>query len=353
MLKNLPHVAVHDIVVHPRDNDLILGTHGRSIWIFDDATPIQQMNDTVRAADMHMFDIRPALRFTTRFTRYGIGDKPFTGQNPPYGALVTYHLKAKPDEKTKVRIEVRDMQGKLVLEDTRVPKEKGMNRYAWNLRYGGAQVRRPQPIEETPFGGGPRGPQVLPGMYTVKLFIGDKSVERRVEVRLDPTVSVPAPDLQLAHDMSLKLRDMQSTTNSLLRALDSVKGQLQFIERTVKERLTDPPKDLMTSITDNLKEIDRVLGTITTPEQEGLGIARSRAQLGDEIGGLFFTIDATNAAPTPAQREYYNTLQTRFRTQLAEANRFITQNVPKLNEMMRRYDAPTIMVGKPIEIPAQ
>ncbi|HLL13475.1 MAG TPA: hypothetical protein VK388_00210 [Pyrinomonadaceae bacterium] len=352
-LKNLPHVAIHDIVVHPRDNDLILGTHGRSIWIFDDATPIQGMNDAVRAADLHMFDIRPALRYTTRFTRYGIGDKPFTGQNPPYGALITYHLKAKPDEKTKVRVEIRDARGQLVLEETRVPKERGLNRYAWNLRYGGAQVRRPQTMEETPFGGNARGPQVLPGTYTVKLIVGDKSVERRVEVRLDPTVSVPAADLQTTHDMSLKLRDMQSTTNTMLRALDSIKGQLQFIERTVKERLTDPPKDLTAAITDNLKQVDKTLASLSRPEAEGLGYNPGRAQLIDEIGGLFFTLDATNAAPTPAQREYYGVLQTRFRTTLAEANQFFTQSVPKLNETLRRFDAPTVMIGKPIEVPNQ
>jgi len=352
-LKNLPHVAIHDILVHPRDNDLILGTHGRSIWIFDDATPIQQMSDSVRASELHMFDIRPALRFATRFTRYGIGDEPFTGPNPPYGALITYHLKAKPDEKTKVRMEIRDAQNKLILEETNVPKERGVNRYAWNLRYGGAQVRRPPATEEMPFGGNARGPQVLPGTYTVKLFVGEKSVERRVEVRLDPTVNTPASDLQIAHDMSLKLRDMQSTANTVLRTLDSVKTQLQFIEKTVKERLPDAPKDLTTAIADNLKAIDQVLNSLARPTEEGLGYNPGRAQLSDEVGGLFFTIDATNAAPTPAQREYFSTLQTRFRTQATEANKFITQAVPKLNETLRRYDAPTILVGKPIEIPAQ
>ncbi|HKP72322.1 MAG TPA: hypothetical protein VJT82_05255, partial [Pyrinomonadaceae bacterium] len=352
-LKNLPHVAVHDIIVHPRDNDLILATHGRSIWIFDDATPIQQMSDAVRASDMHMFDIRPAVRFTTRFTRYGIGDKPFTGTNPPYGALVTYFLKSKPDEKTKVRVQILDAQGKLILEDARVPKERGLNRYAWNLRYGGAQVRRPPTTEEQPFGGGPRGPQVVPGTYTVKLFVGDKTLEKRVEVRLDPTVQTPVSDLQLVRDMSLKLRDMQTTTNTVLRALDSIKGQLQFIEKTVKERLTDPPKDLTTALADNLKQVDKVVGTLAQPQQEGLGYNPGRSQLIDEIGSLFFTLDATNAAPTPAQRDYYEALQTRFRTQLTEANKFITQTIPKLNETLRKYDAPTVLTGKPVEIPAQ
>ena len=85
--ETLPAVAVHDILVHPRDNDLILGTHGRGLFIFDDATPIQFLGST------ELFDVRPALRFTMMPTRYGIGDEPFRGPNPPYGALITFELK--------------------------------------------------------------------------------------------------------------------------------------------------------------------------------------------------------------------------------------------------------------------
>jgi len=122
-LKNLPNVAIHDIVVHPRENDLILATHGRSLWILDDATALQQLNVETLARDAHLFDIRPALRFTTRFTRYGIGDKLFAGANPPYGALVTYHLKEKQDEKATLKLQVFDAAGKLVREIKAPPRE--------------------------------------------------------------------------------------------------------------------------------------------------------------------------------------------------------------------------------------
>ncbi|HYP53359.1 MAG TPA: hypothetical protein VEQ42_07455, partial [Pyrinomonadaceae bacterium] len=131
-LKNLPHVAVHDIVVHPRENDLIVGTHGRGIWILDDATPIQQNTAEVRGQDLHLFDIRPAVRHTTRFTRYGIGDQLFAGPNPPYGALISYYLKTKPDEKTKLRVQILDARGRVVHELERVAREQGLNRVSWN-----------------------------------------------------------------------------------------------------------------------------------------------------------------------------------------------------------------------------
>nr|MBA2338960.1 hypothetical protein [Pyrinomonadaceae bacterium] len=345
-MKNLPNVAVHDIIVHPRDNDLIIGTHGRSILIFDDATALQQMNPSVLNSETYLFEPRAGLRYTQRFTRYGIGDKVFTGQNPPYGALITYYLKNKLDPKTTVKLQIYDANNKLVSESANVPKEAGLNRAVWDLRYGGPRVRRPPTDEEVQFTGGPRGPQVLPGTYTVKLTVGNQTQERKVEVRIDPTISVTTDALQLMQDMTLKLRDMQSATNDALRALDSIKSQLQFIERTVKDRSTEPPKELLETIATYTKQIEALQGRLARPDG-GLGF-EGRAQLVDRIGGLFFAIDGTNAAPTGAQRQYFNELQGEYQTRISEVNKFINETVPKLNEALRRGGAPNVLPGKPV-----
>ncbi len=348
-LKNLPRVAVHDIVVHPRENDLILATHGRSIWIFDDATPLQQLSGEVLSRDVHLFDIRPAIRFTTRFTRYGIGDKVFTGPNPPYGALITYHLKDKPDEKTKVKIEILASSGQVIRELDQIPKEKGLNRVVWDLRYNGPKLRRPPSEEETRFTGGPRGPQVLPGIYTVRLIVGDKTQEKRVEVRMDPTLQVSMLQLQAQLEHTLRLRDMQTATNEGLKSLDSLKDQLQQIEKTIKDRLPDAPQALLTAITEHVKQIDSLQKSLTSP-QEGLGF-RGRSQLIEKLNSLFSSIDGVNAAPTPAQKEFYAEVQTEFRAKMEEVNKFLNQAVPKLNEALRKQGAPTVLAGKSIELP--
>jgi photosystem II stability/assembly factor-like uncharacterized protein len=348
-LKNLPTVAVHDILVHPRDNDLILATHGRSLWVFDDATAIQQMSANVLASDAQMFDVRPALRFTTRFTRYGIGDAVFTGPNPPPGALITYYLKAKPDEKTKIKIEILDASGKLIRELNQIPKEQGLNRTAWDLRHEGPRVRRPPSEEENRFFGGPRSALVLPGTYTVKLTVGDKSLQKQMEVRLDPTLTVSTADLQLQQELTLKLRDMQSATNDALRLLDSVQGQLEQIEKTVKDRMPDAPADLMKAIADYKKQVETLMNTLARPqEQAGIG---GGSKLVEKLGGLFFDIDGVNAAPTPAQREYFAELQSEFPQKLGEVNKLVGETVPKMNDTLRRFNAPTIIAGKPIEVP--
>jgi len=347
-LKNLPTVAVHDIQVQPRENDLILATHGRSIWIFDDATPIQQMSQDILKSDVHLFDIRPALRFATRFTRYGIGNKVFTGPNPSYGALITYYLKDKLDEKATIKIQILNGGGKVIRELAENPKEKGLNRVAWDLRYEKPRLRRPPSEEETEFTGGPRGPQVLPGIYTVKLMVGEKLLEKPVEVRLDPTISVSTADLRMQLEHGLKLRDMRSATNDALKALDSIKEQLQQLEKTVKDRLPDAPEELKKILTEHTKQVESLQSGLARPQEiQGFGIGPKLSEL---ISGLFFDIDGTNAAPTQYQREYLGEIQAEFQQKIGEVNKFIEETVPKLNETLQRFNVPTVMPGKPIEM---
>jgi photosystem II stability/assembly factor-like uncharacterized protein len=348
-LKNLPTVAVHDIFIHPRENDIILGTHGRSIWIFDDATVIQLMSEQVLESEAYLFDMRPALRFTSRFARYGIGYKPFVGPNPPYGALITYYLKNKPDEKAKLSVQILDENGKLIRELTQIPKEQGLNRTYWDLRYERPKAAREPDSEEAQFFGGPRGPQVLPGTYTIRLIVGDKSYEKRVEVRLDPTISVTDADLRAQLELLLKLRDMISTANEAIRTLNSTGEQLRQIERTIKDRMPDAPKEVIESISDSSKQVESLTGQLIRPRD--IPTYATGPRLIERLGSLFSAIDGTNAAPTPYQRQYFSELESEFREKLNLVNKFIAESVGQLNELLKRYNAPTVVAGKPIQLP--
>ena len=87
----LPTVPIHEIVFHPRDNDMIVATHERSIWILDDATPVQQLQEAQKSA-AHLFDLRPAMQFNPANDRGFLADKGFWGKNPTYGAPISYYL---------------------------------------------------------------------------------------------------------------------------------------------------------------------------------------------------------------------------------------------------------------------
>ena len=345
-LKNLPNVAVHDILVHPRENDLILATHGRSIWIFDDATAIQQMTPQILNSNAHLFSVRPALRYASRFTRYGTGDKQFAGPNPPTGALITYYLKDKLDEKATLKLQVFDRDGKLVQDIERPSREKGLNRTAWNLRLGGPEVRRPPTEEQLAFFGGSRGPQVLPGTYTVKLTVNDKVFEERVEVKLDPTINVPTAALQEALDMQIKLRDMQSNINLSLRFLDSLETQLKQTQSTMKTLEKEPDKDLMKALDDYIKELDKLEDKLSA-RNEGLGFA-GKDQVADDIGNLYFTLD-TNFGPTLGQKQYFAEIQPMYRTRVEEVNKFLRETLPAWNDKLKAWNAPTLTTRKPFD----
>ncbi len=333
-------------MVHPRENDLILATHGRSLWIFDDASVIQQMNQQILNNNAHLFSVRPALRYTSRFTRYGIGDKVFTGPNPPNGALITYYLKEKLDDKATLKAQIFDSAGKLVQDLERPSREKGLNRISWNLRLGGPEVRRPPTEEQLAFGGGSRGPQVLPGTYTVKLTVNDKTFEERLEVKLDPSITTPVSELQETQTMMVKLRDMQSTLNSSLRFLDSVKEQLKHTQTTMKNLHKEPDKDMTKALDDYIKEIDTLTDRLSARD-EGLGFA-GKAQVSDDIGNLYFSLD-TNFGPTLGQRQYFGEIEPAYRVRADEVNKFLRETLPQWNERLRGWGAPTLTTKKSLE----
>ncbi len=140
-MNGLPTVRVDDVMVHPRDNDLILGTHGRSIWIMDDITALQQLSEATMNAEAHVFDIRPATAWMNDIQKAILveGAKHFRGANPPRGAAISYWLKSAPAG--DVRVTISDVTGRefRTIEGT---KEVGLNRVQWDLGLAGGRGAR-------------------------------------------------------------------------------------------------------------------------------------------------------------------------------------------------------------------
>ena len=194
MMSGLPTVRVDDIVVHPRDNDLIIGTHGRGIFILDDITPLQQLTTSkVLDKSVHLFDVRPGTQYLNdvRFSRAATGARTFRGLNPPAGTAVHYYLKAVPAG--DVKITISDYTGKVVRNIVGT-KEVGINRVQWNLR--ADPPPRPANLPQG-FGGGRgggfgalfnQGALVEPGTYIIKVRVDDKEYTQKVVVENETTI---------------------------------------------------------------------------------------------------------------------------------------------------------------------
>jgi hypothetical protein len=128
---DLPVTPVRDIQIHPRDNDILLATHGRGLYILDDRDCVAESWRRA-TADATLFDIRPAVRWSQWNRDGNLGQKKWTGENPPAGALITYFLKTQPPG--EVNITISDNAGRVIRRLRRVADDAGLNRVAWDLR---------------------------------------------------------------------------------------------------------------------------------------------------------------------------------------------------------------------------
>jgi hypothetical protein len=165
-------------------------------------------------------------------------------------------------------------------------------------------------------------------------------------VKLDPGISASPAELQETLDMQVKLRDMQSTMNSSLRFLDSVKQQHTKAQTTMKNLSKEPDKDLLKALDDYVKEVDALQDKLAARD-EGLGFA-GRSQVADDIGNLFFSLDS-NFGPTRGQREYFGEIQPAYRARMGDLNKFLRETLPQWNEKLRTWNAPTLTTRKPFE----
>jgi hypothetical protein len=246
-------------VIH--ENDLVVGTHGRSIWIMDTFSPLREMNATA-TNEAYLFQPSPATR--VRFNMFG--DTPLppeepTGQNPPDGAILDYYLGV---DKSEVELQIKDSKGNLVnrfsssdrpelLDSTRLPHptywirppevlstRSGHHRFVWNLRYdeppGAARGYAIAAVKEnTP--SSPVGPFVAPGKYTIRLTVDGEVLERELQVKLDPRSEINAEGLRMQTELSLECYNWYNRLQSIREAIDEPLAKSSKWKKGIKEAL--------------------------------------------------------------------------------------------------------------------
>lgn len=220
---NMPATSIRDLVI--KDDDLVIGTHGRSFWILDDITPLRQIYNQLLNQPAILF--KPQNTYRVRWSMYPDTpvppDEP-AGQNPPDGAIINYYLASNA---ANVQLDILDNKGnqihKYASTDTmytippnNVPSywirpqqilsaKSGAHRFMWDMHYQPLNVPPSYPISATPMNTAPdpTSPWVMPGTYTARLTVDGKIYDQSFTVKMDPRVKTSAKDLQLQHDLSL------------------------------------------------------------------------------------------------------------------------------------------------------
>jgi photosystem II stability/assembly factor-like uncharacterized protein len=250
--QNLPQTSMRDLVIH--DNDIVLGTHGRALWILDDISPLRQLAAAKAASTAYLY--QPAAAY--QLPRNAYSDTQLepefpAGQNPPSGAIIDYLLK--PGITGPVTLDILDASGKLVRHFSstdqpptvdpneinfptywlRAPQglsaQGGMHRFVWNLLYPSPPTLEPHApmgviYGETPMG--LTGVPVLPGQYTVKLTAGGQTLTRSLAVRADPRVDKPMAGLEQQFQLGMQLSaDIARTYTALRQAKGAENPELR------------------------------------------------------------------------------------------------------------------------------
>ena len=214
----LPHLPIFDLQIQPRDNDLIVGTHARGFYIFDDLSPLQQFREDGGA---QLFAPMPAFRYVgVTAHRFGRGE--FVGDQKPYGALFTLYLPqvpaASPGKKPAITVTIRD-SANASIDRFAVPVHAGFNRFVWDLHesvpgraHTVQDARRNYifiPLRIS-------GPEVLPGTYTVQINVSARTLTVPVVVKMDPHSTSTLADLTALHDAMARIAVLQERAEALL-----------------------------------------------------------------------------------------------------------------------------------------
>jgi photosystem II stability/assembly factor-like uncharacterized protein len=306
---NMPATSIRDLVIH--DDDIVVGTHGRSFWILDDMTPLRQLDAKTAGAETFLF--KPKL--TYRFRRNKNTDTPLppeepAGKNPPDGAIINYRLGA--DAGKPAVLDILDEAGRTVRSfssaDSVEPIEKDLNvptywvrpqqrvatgrgthRFVWDLHYPPPKVLGHEYPISAIYGDTPRfplGPAVLPGTYTVRLTANGRSFTQPLTIKIDPRVEITDAGLRLQRDIGVRMNDAISRDFAALSEVRARRALLRAQREGAKAR----------QVADSLVALDSLLANIETGARRGG--AAGLVVLNEQLAGILDTVEGADAEPT-------------------------------------------------------
>jgi photosystem II stability/assembly factor-like uncharacterized protein len=355
---NMPATSMRDLVIH--EDDLVVGTHGRSFWILDDITPLRQINDEMAKTSAFLF--KPQLSYRVRWnvnTDTPLPPEEPAGENPPDGAIINYYLNEK--QAGPVTLEVLDSIGRLVRRFSsddkqesvnprnltiatywlRPPQilssEAGMHRFVWDLHYAPAEGLRSYPMTaiygNTP--SEPHGPWVMPGDYVVRLTVNGHSYSQPMTVKMDPRVKTSMDDLKLQYSASMQCYEKMHEIERLQKQFRTVRTQLQGLrdKQQVKEQLGDAVNSLFqkAQALDGADMMRRGRGRRGASDENR---PPTLASLHGQFGALLGTLQGADARPTTQSLEAVDHTTTLWPPLLEKCRQLLESDLAQLNEQL-------------------
>lgn len=330
---NLPTVSVRDIKEQPQFNDLAIATHGRDLWILDDITALQQLPQAEHAGSM-LFKPRVAYQYDMHANDEGLYTR-FSGQNPPYGAIIDFY-QAAPQAKPP-SVEILDASGHVIRHIAPekkktasaeepyneyagpsagggVPNDAGINRVVWNFREDGV----PQWLGTVPaFRGSKVGAQVPPGTYTARISLNGHTYTQSFQVKADPQSPYTQAQLVAAYRFSKKYLNVSGHINTVLNQLDAQAKTLQKARESLSKGGNSA---LLAKVDAALKEHDAIFKSLTANYKNEEDSIQFPGQLREDVPRSGF---GGAQPPTPALLAYAQRFDREYDSVMARYNAYV------------------------------
>jgi hypothetical protein len=385
---NFPDVRVDEITIHPRENALLVATHGRAIWILDHLEPIQDYARARAAAgDGALFAVPNALEWksTNELNMEFWGDGFFLGENPPFDAVIPFYLKRVAGD---VKLKITDAAGRSVRELTVANRNQaGMQTACWDLRVeplpasgatggggrgggaagggGGAPIANEGPMAgfQNVCGGGGRGggggfgggggtagPYVLPGTYSVALAIDGKTADTKpMKVVMDPAIQMTDAQKKRYFEIAMDLHDLQRRGDQMAGALNPFYAQMTDAASKIGAA-SNVPSAVKAQFDMLNKDFDAVRVKFGVPQGAGGGGGRgggggggrggggpSPENLAGRVAALKTQILAFWELPGDALLKQYGDLKIALPKAMAETNALLVR-ATSVSQALKKYD---------------
>ncbi|HVB37312.1 MAG TPA: hypothetical protein VND92_02200, partial [Vicinamibacterales bacterium] len=354
---NLPHAPADWLTVQEPFDDLVVATYGRGFWILDDIAALRELTPAVVDSEAHLFTSRPAWRFRFISDPMAQEEDPAAGHNPPYGADITYDLKAAP--KGDVTISIADAAGHLV-RTMKGTAHEGINRVWWNLRYDKLpEVKLRTPPTGDPYvtvgekgwrplvaWGDPPQPLVVPGTYTVTLSADGHTSTQKIVVNKDPNTDGTDADIVTQTRLVMSIRDDVAREIRTINQLEWVRKEIADL-KNVLDAGAGSPALVKAADQLNARALDvenKLFNTELTGASEDA--LRYPVRLYSKLNDLAGDVSQSDYPPTQAQQQVYTLLRQDLESVETEAQTVLTQDVAAFNSQLNSAHLGAIVVPK-------
>jgi photosystem II stability/assembly factor-like uncharacterized protein len=275
--KVFPTVSTKDLVIHPREHDLVIGTFGRAAWVLDDIRPLREIakNPELVSKESHIFESPTAYLASYQQpsgSRFG-ADALYNAENRKYGSMLTYFYNpGVKNNKDSLTLKIFDGERQIRTLKIKAPNETGFHRWYWYMNEKG--VNRPSRSDRKQTGE-PGGVTVKPGTYKVVLESKNESSETEVNVMIDPRLEVSEKAIEDRYNYAKKLEAYIDKTSAAVDQLKASKNILSFYKKKIEAKAKEENKALTEKIDEYSKKIEKIIILFIGKEDKRQGIVRN------------------------------------------------------------------------------